>query len=87
MVDVPREGEFEADLVLYWQSRARRAEHDLKKTELACDLKLKEMAEHWDLRTKVLRKQLDKVMELATQRYSLTPSPMFIEKDSTNEKT
>ena len=30
MVDVPRENDFEADMVLYWQGRARSAEQQLR---------------------------------------------------------
>lgn len=29
MVNIPRENEFEADMVLYWQGRARKAQRQL----------------------------------------------------------
>ena len=37
MVNVPREGEFEADMVLYWQQRARKAEAEIKEYDIKLD--------------------------------------------------
>ena len=56
-------------------------EHRLHDIDAEWERRFREQADHWDMRTKLIRKQLDKMVEMFAKGQSLIPPTIIINKN------